>query len=107
MSAIEPTRLTARDAMHPGVITCPPTATLRTVGRILAAHRIHAVVVASEEEPAPIRRLNPAIPVDLATIATKCLAKDPAGRYETAWLLAAQAVRQLKFGPSAPKCVAT
>ena len=54
MSSLEPTRLTAGDAMHAGVITCPPTATLRTVAAMLAAHRIHAVVVASDEEPAPI-----------------------------------------------------
>jgi CBS domain-containing protein len=32
--------------MHAGVITCPPDVTLRTVAGILAAHRIHAVVVA-------------------------------------------------------------
>ena len=42
----------------------------------------------AEEEPAPIRRLNPAVPVDLATIITKAIAKDPSSRYETAssWL---------------------
>jgi CBS domain-containing protein len=36
------------------VITCRPEATLRKVAAILAAHRIHAVVVASEGERAPL-----------------------------------------------------
>jgi CBS domain-containing protein len=44
---------TVGDVMHEGVITCRPGTSLRAVGRILAAHRIHAVVVASEEEKAP------------------------------------------------------
>jgi CBS domain-containing protein len=39
--------------MHAGVVTCRPDASLRAVAGILAAHRIHAVVVASEEERAP------------------------------------------------------
>ena len=34
------------DAMHRGLVTCPPATSLRVVARILAAHRIHAVVVA-------------------------------------------------------------
>lgn len=42
----------------------------------------------AEEEPTPVRRLNPAVPVDLATIVAKLMAKDPSNRYETAWLLA-------------------
>jgi CBS domain-containing protein len=44
---------TVGDVMHTGVITCRPDATLRAVAGILAAHRIHAVVVAGEEEQAP------------------------------------------------------
>jgi CBS domain-containing protein len=39
--------------MHSGVVTCSPGASLRTVARILAAHRIHAVVVVSADETAP------------------------------------------------------
>jgi CBS domain-containing protein len=39
--------------MHVGVITCRPDATLRTVAALLAAHRIHAVVVATADEGAP------------------------------------------------------
>jgi CBS domain-containing protein len=45
---------TVGEAMHAGVITCPPGATLRSVAGILAEHRIHAVVVAREEDGAPL-----------------------------------------------------
>ena len=48
------TRATVGDVMHTDVITCPPDATLRDVAGVLAAHRIHAVVVAGETEEAPI-----------------------------------------------------
>jgi CBS domain-containing protein len=33
------------DAMHRGLVTCGPDTRLETVARIMAAHRIHAVVV--------------------------------------------------------------
>jgi CBS domain-containing protein len=33
------------EAMHRGVVTCRPTVSLQSVARVLAAHRIHAVVV--------------------------------------------------------------
>ena len=49
----------------------------------------------AEEEPVPVRRINPAVPVDLATIVTKALSKDPSNRYETAWHLAADLGRFL------------
>jgi len=38
----------------------------------------------AEHEPAPLRRLNPAVPRDLETIVTKAMDKDPVGRYATA-----------------------
>ena len=41
-------RTHVQDAMHRGLVTCPPTTSLRVVARILAAHRIHAVVVADD-----------------------------------------------------------
>ena len=37
------------DAMHPGVVTCPIETPLRTVARMMAIYRIHAVVVFGEE----------------------------------------------------------
>jgi CBS domain-containing protein len=48
------TRPRVRDVMHAPVITCPPEATLRTVAGLLAEHRIHAVVVASNGEEAAV-----------------------------------------------------
>ena len=36
------------EVMHRGLVSCPPGTSLRTVARILAAHRIHAVVVADD-----------------------------------------------------------
>jgi WD40 repeat protein len=38
----------------------------------------------AEREPAPLRRLNPAVPRDLETIIAKAMDKDPAARYATA-----------------------
>jgi serine/threonine-protein kinase len=38
----------------------------------------------AEQEPAPIRRLNPTVPIDLANIIAKSMSKDPASRYESA-----------------------
>jgi tetratricopeptide (TPR) repeat protein len=42
----------------------------------------------ADGEPAPLRRLNPAVPADLETIVLKATAKDPASRYATAQDLA-------------------
>ena len=52
MTSAQGAQATVGDVMHPGVITCPPDATLRTVAGLLAAHRIHAVVVASADDEA-------------------------------------------------------
>ena len=53
------------ETMHRGVVTCRPEATLLTVARLLAAHRIHAVAVppATEEES-----WNVVSDLDLATV---------------------------------------
>jgi CBS domain-containing protein len=47
------TNETVGSVMHAGVVTCRPEASLRTVARLLAEHRIHAVVVTGPEETAP------------------------------------------------------
>jgi CBS domain-containing protein len=51
----EPTEVdeTVGSVMHAGVVTCRPEASLRTVARLLAEHRIHAVVVTGPEETGP------------------------------------------------------
>jgi CBS domain-containing protein len=37
--------VTVADVMRPGVLSCPPDAAVVTVARMMATHRIHAVVV--------------------------------------------------------------
>jgi len=51
------------------------------------------------EEPAPPRRVNPAVPVELETITLKAMAKDPAERYATAHDLADDLRRWLADEP--------
>lgn len=43
---------TVGEAMSPGVIACHPLSPLRVVARMMAAHRVHAVVVFGGEPPA-------------------------------------------------------
>src|SRR4051794_17469705 len=38
-------RATIVDAMHPGIITCPPETPLATVARMMATHHVHCVMV--------------------------------------------------------------
>jgi CBS domain-containing protein len=42
----------ARDAMHPGVFTCPSSTPLVDVARMMTRYRIHAVVVTDDEDDA-------------------------------------------------------
>jgi CBS domain-containing protein len=37
------------DAMHPGMISCPPETPLRTVARMMASYRVHAILVHAHE----------------------------------------------------------
>jgi CBS domain-containing protein len=45
--------LRAIDAMHPGMISCPPETPLRTVARMMASYRVHAIVVHAHDVPLP------------------------------------------------------
>ncbi|WP_254053804.1 serine/threonine-protein kinase [Singulisphaera sp. GP187] len=56
-----------------------------------------------EEEPVPIRRHSPEVPVDLATVVTKAICKDPTGRYVTAQHFADDLRRFLKGRPIAAR----
>ena len=47
-------RLRVIDVMHPGVISCPPDTPLRTVARMMAGYRVHAIIVhGHESDPLP------------------------------------------------------
>src|SRR5262249_54322085 len=50
-------------------------------------------------EPIPPRKLNPAMPRDYETVILKCLAKDPAERYQTGGELAKH-LRSIRMGES-------
>jgi len=51
------------------------------------------------DEPTPVRRIRPDVPLDLELICLKCLAKEPARRYATADLLAEDLAHFLKGEP--------
>jgi TolB-like protein/Tfp pilus assembly protein PilF/predicted Ser/Thr protein kinase len=51
-----------------------------------------------QDDPKPIRKVNYALAVELSTIVERCLAKDPAERFEST----ADLVRELKAVPEAP-----
>ena len=72
---------------------------------IVGSDRAELIRRIAEEEPEPIRRLNPAVPVDLATIVAKSLSKEPAKRYETALQLADDLNRYLDGRPIAARPV--
>jgi WD40 repeat protein len=65
------------------------------VGETLA-DTIHQVL---NVEPVSLRRLNPAVPVDLETICLKCLEKEPERRYATAQALGDDLGRFLRHEP--------
>ncbi len=53
-----------------------------------AATPLDTILQVVSEEPAPVRRLRPQVPRDLATICHNCLERDPARRYASAGALA-------------------
>jgi tRNA A-37 threonylcarbamoyl transferase component Bud32 len=60
---------------------------------------LDTVMQVIESEPTPPRKLNAAIPVDMATICLKCLEKQPLRRYATAAALAEELDRFLNQQP--------
>ena len=72
---------------------------------IVGLDRAEIIRRIAEQEPEPIRRLNPAVPVDLATIVTKALSKEPTKRYETARHLGEDLERYLDGRPIAARPV--
>ncbi|MBX9625293.1 MAG: protein kinase, partial [Gemmataceae bacterium] len=49
-----------------------------------AATPLETLDLVRRQDPAPVRRLQPAVPRDLETVCLKCLEKDPRRRYATA-----------------------
>lgn len=47
-----PQQLRVIDAMHPGLISCSLDASLRTVSRMMATYRVHAILVTAHGEEA-------------------------------------------------------
>lgn len=57
------------------------------------------LVMVSRDDPTPPRQLVPALPVDLETIALKCLRKEPPQRYDSAKALAEDLQRYINGDP--------
>ncbi|MBI5367246.1 MAG: tetratricopeptide repeat protein, partial [Planctomycetes bacterium] len=60
---------------------------------------VETVYKVIDREPVPVRRINPKVPVDVVTICTKALEKDPARRYQSAALFADDIRRYLEGEP--------
>lgn len=55
-------KLRVAEAMHPGMIACPPDTPLRSVARMMATYRVHAIVVHAHDE-----ELLPAAPTGVSS----------------------------------------
>jgi tetratricopeptide (TPR) repeat protein len=60
---------------------------------------VDVVLRVLQEEPQPLRRIDPSLPADLETIVMKCLEKPRERRYESARALAEELQRYLKGEP--------
>jgi CBS domain-containing protein len=67
------------DTMHPGVATCPADASLLTVARSMAEHRVHCVAVAGVERSAHLLTWGLIGDMDLVLAAHRGALSEPAG----------------------------
>jgi serine/threonine-protein kinase len=64
-----------------------------------AENEVELLLAVLNQEPPPLRQLEPSIPLDLEVIVLKCLQKEPAQRYESALALAEDLGRYLRGEP--------
>jgi serine/threonine protein kinase len=100
----------APEQVAPGRLAVGPVSDVYALGAILyelltgrppfrSASLAETMEQIRHQEPAPPRRLNPSIPLDLETICTTCLRKDPKQRYPTAEALSDDLRRWLERRP--------
>ena len=72
-------RTTVREAMHPGIVACTPTATLAEVAHIMASCQVHSVSVVASAPAGPPSISGILSDADLLRWATAGSARLPAG----------------------------
>jgi serine/threonine protein kinase/formylglycine-generating enzyme required for sulfatase activity len=72
-----------------------------------AATPLETLLQVQKLEPVAPKNLNPGIPLDLNTIALKCLEKDPARRYQSAQVVAQELQRFLNGVPIVARPIST